>query len=193
MPFRRHIGEQFEMDAAFGVVAITREPRLLRGEAQDRREPAHQAIEGAVEHGARGATARVVEAVAIEPVLSDVEIERAEIDGTEIMQRGKHRVEIVVGERLPHGLVELGEAVQHPALELRHFRGADRLGRREPGECAQEIAQRVAQAAIAVAHMLQDLGADPQILGVIRGDDPDPQDVGAALPHDILRRDDIAQ
>ena len=60
VPFRRYIGEQFEVDAAFGVVAITREPGFLGGEAQDRREPAHQAIEGAVEHRARGAAAQII-------------------------------------------------------------------------------------------------------------------------------------
>ena len=41
--------------------------------------------------------------------------------------------------------------------------------------------------------MLEDLRADAQILGVIRGDDPEPQDVGAALLHDVLRRDDVAE
>src|SRR5438309_9472806 len=100
------------MDAAFGMVPITREPRLLRGEAQDRREPAHQAIEGAVENGARGAAARVVEAVAIEPVLADIEIERAEIYGAEIVQGGEDRMLVVIGDPLPHDPVELGQAMQ---------------------------------------------------------------------------------
>ena len=57
----------------------------------------------------------------------------------------------------------------------------------KPAERTQQIAQRVAQPAIGVAHMLQDLGADAQILGIIRGDDPEPQDVGAALLHDVAR------
>ena len=83
--------------------------------------------------------------------------------------------------------------MQYPALQLRHVLRRDRLHRREAAQRAQQIAQRIAQPAIGVAHMLQDLGADAQILGIIRGDDPDPQDVGAALPHDVLRRDDVAQ
>ncbi len=51
----------------------------------------------------------------------------------------------------------------------------------EPVERAQQIAQRVAQPAIDIALMLQDLGADAQILGIIGADHPQAQDVGAAL------------
>ena len=115
--------KQFEMDAAARRVAVPREPGLLGGEAQDRREPARQAVEGAVHHGPRRAPRRVVGRVAIEPVLADVEIERRQIDRAEIMQRGEHRVEIVIARsHCAHDAVELGEAVQHPALELRHLR-----------------------------------------------------------------------
>src|SRR3954454_9309101 len=60
MPFGRDFGEQFEVDAALGHIAVAREPGLLRCEAEDRGEPAHQAIEGAVQHGADGAPAEIV-------------------------------------------------------------------------------------------------------------------------------------
>ena len=68
-----------------------------------------------------------------------------------------------------------------------------RFGRRKAGERAQQIAQRVAQPAIGVAVVLQDLGADAEILGIVRADHPEPQDVGAALLHHVLRRDDVAE
>ena len=89
--------------------------------------------------------------------------------------------------------VELREAVQHPALELGHRLDADRLLRREVVERAQQIAQRVAQAAVDIALVLQDLRADAQILGIVGADHPEPQDVGAALLHHVLRRDDVAE
>ena len=60
-------------------------------------------------------------------------------------------------------------------------------------ERPEQIAQGVAQAAIGVAVALQDLRADADIFGIIRSDHPEPQDVRAALLHDLLRRDDVAE
>src|SRR5437016_4266139 len=104
------------MDAVSGTVAISGEPGLFRCEAQDRRQPAHQAIEGPVEHGPRRAPPRIVDTVAVEPVLADVEVKRRQVDRAEIMQRGEHRVEIIGVDRATHDLIELAEAVQYPAL-----------------------------------------------------------------------------
>ena len=168
------------MDARLLARAMTREPRLLGGEAQKRREPAHEAIEHAIEHGARGAAARAVGRVAIERILAHVEIEGGEIDRAEIMERGEERVEIIFGRTAPHHRVELGQAMEDEALELRHLGVADPLVRREAGEIAEEIAQGVAQAAIDFGLVFQDIGTDAQILGVIGRHDPEPQDVGAA-------------
>src|SRR5438128_6297836 len=100
-----------ENDEALMLLDMPRQPGFLGGEAQDRREPANQAIKGAVQHRAGGTAARIVDAVAIEPVLADVEIEGAEIDRAEIVKRGEQAVEIIVGDRLPHQPVELGQAM----------------------------------------------------------------------------------
>ena len=51
----------------------------------------------------------------------------------------------------------------------------------EAVEAAQQIAQRVAQAAIGVGLVLQDLRADALVLGVVGADHPQAQDVGAVL------------
>ena len=55
------------------------------------------------------------------------------------------------------------------------------LGRRVAGEAAQQVAQRVAQPAIGLGLVLQDLRADAQVLGVVGADHPQAQDVGAVL------------
>ena len=192
-PAGRHVAIKLEMDARCRGIAVAAQPRFLGGEAQHRRQPAHEMLEHVIEHGARRAAAHRIRRIAIERVLAHVEIEGREIDGAEIMQRREHRVEIVGLGRLPHQRIGLGKAMQDIALELGHVRRGDALGRREAGERAEEIAQRVAQAAIDVGLIFQNLGADAQIFRIIRGDDPEPQDVGAALRHDLLRRDDIAQ
>ena len=58
--------------------------------------------------------------VAVDRVLADVEVEGREIDGAEIVQLGRDRVEVEVVDRRPEHGVELGQAMQHPALELGH-------------------------------------------------------------------------
>ena len=74
-------------------------------------------------------------------------------------------------------LVELPQPMQHVAFQLGHIRGCDFLCRREPAEIAQQVTQRVSQTTIQVAHLLDDVGSDGQILRVIRGHDPQAQDV----------------
>src|SRR5690606_15302042 len=60
----RDLGEQAQMDALFpAILAVL--PRLLGGEAEDRREPGGKAGEQVVEHRARGAAARAVRRVAV--------------------------------------------------------------------------------------------------------------------------------
>ena len=97
-----------------------REPGLLGGEAGDGREPGGEEGEQLGHHRARGAPAQRLGRVAIDRVLADVEIERREIDGAEIVQLGRDHVEVEIVHRLPEHRVELGQAMQHPALELGH-------------------------------------------------------------------------
>ena len=59
--------------------------------------------------------------VAVDRVLADVEIEGREIDRAEIVQLGRDGVEVEVVDRLAHHRIELGQAMQHPALELRQL------------------------------------------------------------------------
>ena len=131
--------------------------------------------------------------IAIEPVLADVEIEGRQIGRTETVQCREHAVEIECLDGAPDELVELRQAVQYPAVELGHRLDADRLGVGIAVERTQKVAQGIAQSAIGVAVALQDLRADADILGVVRADHPKAQDVGAALLHDLLRRNDIAE
>ena len=83
--------------------------------------------------------------------------------------------------------------MQYPAVEFGHRLDADRLGGGIAVERAQQVTQGIAQSAVSVAVTLEDLRADADILGVVRADHPKPQDVGPALLHDLLRRNDVAE
>ena len=58
---------------------------------------------------------------------------------------------------------------------------------------AQHPADCVAQLAIGFDEGFEDLRSDAQIVGVIRGADPQAQNIGAGIGDDLLRRDHIAE
>ena len=65
--------------------------------------------------------------VAVETIFSDIEIERREIDRAKIMKGLEQFVELVVLNRTPNLKVQLPQAMQHPAFELRHLIDANAL------------------------------------------------------------------
>ena len=109
-------------------VAVAGEPGLFRGKTNDRRQPAHQTIEAAVEHGTHCPPPDVVGRVAIEPVLADVEIEGRQVGRTKSVQCREHAVEIECLDRTPDAASSSAKPVQNPAVELGHHLDADRLG-----------------------------------------------------------------
>ena len=89
--------------------------------------------------------------------------------------------------------IQLPEAVQHPALQLRHFLGGQALAVAETLQVAQQETQGVSQTPVGVALILEDLLADTEVFLVVRGNHPEAQDIGPLGIQDILRRDYIAQ
>jgi hypothetical protein len=128
----------------------------------------------------------LVGGVAVERVLADVEVEGREVDRAEVEELAEHALEVEGVVAAAHRAVELGEAVEHPALELGHLGGLDALGLVEMRQRAEQEAQGVAQAAVAVGGALEDLGADALVDGVVGLGDPEAQDVGAVLGDDVL-------
>ncbi len=127
--------------------------------------------------------------IAVERVLADVEVEGREVAGHEGGERGEDALVVELGVGLAHQLVELGEPVQHQPLELRHRLALDAILVLEMRERAEHPAHGVAQLAIGLDVGLQDLRADAQVVGIVRGAHPQAQDVGAGLLDDVLRRD----
>ena len=117
--------------------------------------------------------------IAIERVLADVEVERREVDGHELVERREDALVVELRIGLAHLRVELGEAMQHQPLELRHLLDRDAVLRPEMREVAEHPAQRVAQLAIGLDDVLEDLRAEADVVGVVGGAHPQAQDVGA--------------
>ena len=101
-PRRRNDGIEPQVNAlglAVWHVVRPREPRLLGGEAGDRRQPRGQEREDLGHDRARRPTAGRAGRVAVDRVLADVEVEGRQVDGAEIMQLRRDRMEIVVVHR----------------------------------------------------------------------------------------------
>src|SRR2546426_5807623 len=145
-------------------------PELLGGEAQDRRHQAHQAVGDVVERGLRRATGKRVGLARVEPVLEDVEEERAEVLGAERLQLLRHQVELVALVVRGNLLLRARRHGERIAVDLEQL--VDRHGVPRGVEVrgvGEQEAQRVAHAAIALHHVLQDLVGDEQLARVVGG------------------------
>ena len=180
------------MDRA-ALVAIAVEPRLVRGEGEDRREPESHAAENLLDRRQRGLARHARRRIAVERVLADVEIERRQIGGHELRQRRDHALVVVGRIGVAHGPVELREPVQHQPLQLGHIVKGNRCRSVVMRERPQHPADGVAQLAVGLDEGVDDLLADAQIVGIVRRRDPQPQDVGAGLFDHVLRRDHVAE
>ena len=158
------------------------EPDLLHGEGEHRREPGDEAVEERVEHGAGGAAARA----------GRRRRSRARPCGCRSRRpRGRRwRTGRASGRRAgsrrrrsPCSTSSSSSArrcsTQRSSSGIAG--GLDALGLVEAVERAEQEAQGVAQAAVAVGGALQDLRADALVDGVVGLRHPEAQDVGAVL------------
>ena len=96
-------------------------------------------------------------------------------------ERREDALVVELGVGLAHQLVELGEPVQHQPLQLRHLLRRDAVLVVEMREAAEHPADGVAQLAVGLDRGLEDFRADAQVVGVVGGAHPHPQDVGAGI------------
>src|SRR3989442_185272 len=152
------------------VVALSGKylPELLGGEAQDRRHQPHQAVGDVVERGLRRATGKRVGLARVEPGLVDVEEERAEVLGAERLQLLRHPGELVAIVVRGNLLLRARRHGERIAVDLEQLvdRHAMPSGV-EVGGVGEQEAQRIAHAAIALHHVLQDLVGDEQLARIV--------------------------
>ena len=146
-----------------------------------------------IEHRKAGAALERGIRIAIERVLADIEIERRKIDRHEGVERGEDALEVEIAVSAANQRIELGQPVQHQALELRHVRQRHALVAVQMREIAQHPAQRVAQLAVGLDGRFQDFRADALVVPIVGRARPQPQDIGARLLDHILRRHRVAE
>ena len=100
---------------------------------------------------------------------------------------------VIAFDRATDQRVKLGDAVQHPALQLRHVGMRHALGLGKPVQRAEQPAQRVAQAAVEVGLLLEDVAADAHVLGGVGRHHPKPKNIGAELAGHLAGRGDVAE
>jgi hypothetical protein len=149
-------------------------------------------VEHGVEHGPVGAALGARGSVAVKAVLADIEEKGGQVVIGEVGERPRVAVELIISGSLAQFDIEGRQAVQHPAFQLRHIRRLDPLLVRKALKRAEQITEGVAQLAIGIGGAGQHFLADPDILEIVGGGDPQAQDVGAIVADDGERIDDVA-
>ena len=96
-------------------------PRFLRGEDKDRREQPAERVEDLVHRHLRGPAARRIGRVAIHAVLRDVDVETAQIDGAELVERVVNLVKFVGRVGRAAILDHLLQTIENPAIDEGEF------------------------------------------------------------------------
>ena len=103
-------------------------------------------------------------------------------------------MEIVVaiaGDNVRCNVVEIRE---RPAVDLEQFVVGDRVGTRVKAvEITESVTKRISHLAIGVDDARKDLVRAANVLSVIDGRGPQPQNVGTRFVDDLLRRGDVAE
>ena len=100
---------------AVGVAEVL--PGFVGGEGEHRREQPDQGL-GHLAHGRlRGAAARAVGGVAVHAVLGDVDVQRAQLAGDEVVHRGEHLAEVVGGVAVEAVAGQRVQAFENPAVD----------------------------------------------------------------------------
>jgi len=135
-------------------------------------------VKDLVQGGLGGAARQRIAAGGIQPVLDDVEVEGAHRRAAEIVQPLIDGVELEALKGLDDPGGEFVVARQGPAIEL----GQLPAGQAVPigieiGEIAEHVADRVADLAIGVGDLAQDLIRDLDVVAVILAGDPEAEDL----------------
>ena len=180
------------MDAVFPR-AGQEAPQVVGGDRQDRGQQARQAVGHRVDRRLGRPPRPRPGGEGVEPVLGDVDVERAQVDGQEVVHGVRDRLELVAlagGQDRGGDLPVAGQGVAVHFFELGGRQAIDR--RIEVEQVRHENPQRVADLAVRFDHAREDLVAQPHLLAVVDHGDPQAQYLGAVAPDDLPRVDAVA-
>src|SRR5690554_1549956 len=178
-----------------GVTALARKmlPDFVGGEAQDRRNPAHQGFGHMVQGGLAGTSRQAVGLGGVLAVFDDVQIEPAQGGFTEVVHFLVNPQEGIVAVVFVQFVLQLQGTVDHPAVQGDHvFRRYHVLFRIKPGQVAEQEAGGVTDTAVTVGRLAQDVLGYSHLAAVVGGRYPQTQDVGTQFVHHFLGGDHVA-
>ena len=150
-------------------------------------------MEQGVEHRAIRHPLGIGRCVAIEAIFTDIEEECRQVFVAKLGQQTDISVKVKIIDRRLQLRVHIREQMEHITLQLGHIGNRNLFRVRKAVERAEQIAEGVAQFAILVGNALQDFLADPVVFGEVHGQRPQPQNIRAAVAHQVERVDRIAQ
>ena len=128
------------------------------------------------------------------PVLDDIQIETAHINGAEIMQLLVNDMEVVIPVGGNDLLLQLLRTRHGPAVQGQHLIAAKHVpGRIEAVQVGEQEAHRVANTAVGVGRAFQDFIRYGNFCAVVRTGNPQAQYIRAQRFHDFLRCHHITQ
>ena len=157
-------------------------PCFVGGEGEDGSEEFGEVCEDLVHGGLGAAAARAVGRVAVEPILGDVDVEGAEVCGAELVEGDEDLAEVVGGVGGETVAGDGVEPLEDPAVEESEGVVGDGVfGGSEVVEIAEEDAERVAEAAVDLAVLFEELVGERDIVLPVDGGDPEADEVGAVF------------
>ncbi len=188
-------GEEGEVHAGFAACGGGKVfPDFVGGEAEDGRDEADQGFGDLPEDGLRGAARGRCRREGVHAVFEDVEIERAQVDDGEFVDRLIDAMEFegfVPGEDF---LGEFAGAGEHVLIERQKVRFGDAIARGiEAVEIAEEEAEGVAQLAIELGAALHQVFAGGHVFAEVDGGDPEAHDFAAHALGDVDGIDAVAE
>ena len=143
-------------------------PYFFCREGQDRCDDLDQRIEDDV-HSRLGAAADLgISLFRVQAVFDDIQVHGTQIDGAEVVDSVVHDVELVIFISVGDFFEDLFQAQESPFIEVRHVLvGNHILSRIEVGQVAQEVTESIADLAVNVGELLQDLRRQADITLII--------------------------
>ena len=145
------------------LAAARHRPDLFRGKGEDGRHQPHQALQDLVQRVLRRAPRLRVLAGGVQPVLENVEVKPAQILGAEALQLLRHEMKVIVVVVAHYFLLQRLRESERIAVDFQPVLARQRVRFGvEVGGVGEQETQRVADAAVALDHALQDLVGNRQ-------------------------------
>ena len=125
-------------------------------------------------------------------ILDHIQVEAAQVVGTEVMQLLVDLVKLISVITLRQFLLHHSRAIHRPAIQRQHVIKCQRIANRvEAIEIRQQETRGIADATIGIRGAFENFVTDRELAAIVCSGHPQAQYVGAQVIHHILGGDDI--